>query len=139
MYNKSNYKFEFNFLFSKRSEFLSLFFTHMDLNPDQAPNLKFWVISLAIFITLSLYSRIQNKRRAMFISFVGYILIKGAPFFNLFFYFGYVWKKYLLFRWRAILIGVRLLFLQNVPGDTFIQGPTSIPDSRVERFTWINE
>ena len=30
-----------------------------------------------------------------------------------------------------ILGGLRLLFLPNVPGATFIQGGTSIPESRV--------
>jgi hypothetical protein len=30
--------------------------------------------------------------------------------------------------------GLRLLFFQNVPGGTFIQGATSIPDSRESNF-----
>ena len=40
----------------------------------------------------------------------------------------------LLERGLRLFKGLRLLFLPNVPGATFIQGGTFIPDSRVSTF-----
>ena len=63
----------------------------------------------------SMYSRVQNKRTPMFINF--FLNFQGL-------------RSYYLKDFYYISLHI-LFFLSNFPEDTFIQGATSIPDSRV--------
>ena len=54
--------------------------------------------------------------------------------FLLCFSFGYVLENQIICHFKGglrLFKGLRLLFLTNFPGATFIQGATFIPDSRV--------
>ena len=44
---------------------------------------------------------------------------------------GYAYSRDYVYCFCQMLQGLRLLFLPNVPGATFIQGGTFIPESRV--------
>ena len=60
----------------------------------------------------SMYSRVRNIRTPMFINFLKFFQGLRSYYF-------------------AHFKGLPLFFLSNFPEDTFIQGATSIPDSRV--------
>ena len=90
-------------------------------------------LTLTIYITSNwrwrfcqiLYSRVRNKRTTTFINF--WIFFQG-----LWSYYR-LKKLYILYKFEHFK-GLRLFFLSNFPEATFIQGATSIPDSRVDRF-----
>ena len=81
----------------------------------------------------------------------GYMLIKGGTFinlviflpFNFFFYFfsfSYVYENQIICHFKRglhLFKGLCLLFLPNVPGATFIQRGTSIPESRVPKTKYV--
>ena len=91
----------------------------------------------------TLESRINIQVRLSIFEFfsMGYILIKGGfDFFFFFFFFSkllFVWlcredSNYLIFEGGLHLLKrLRILFLSNFTGETFILGATSILDSRV--------
>ena len=111
-------------------------------------------VSHKTFVTIrqsfATYSRVRNKHTGTLINFWGffsrgYVLIKGGYVywflskknFLRIFNFLFLWlcikeSNYLLFK-RGLHLFKRLclLFLPNVPGATFIQGGTSIPEYRV--------
>ena len=94
------------------------------------------------FSWLLTYFRLPNKRRATFINFrtffLCYVLIKGcyvSYFFNFEIDFKNIWLiinsitiggYVYIFKWLC------LLFYSHFSRTTFVQGATSIPDSRVE-------
>ena len=75
----------------------------------------------------------------------GATIIQGGTFINFliflsfkyFFSFGCVLKNQIICHFKGglrLFKGLHLLFLPNVPGAMFIQGGTSIPESRVKVF-----
>ena len=96
---------------------------------------------------LSRESRINVRVRLLILGLFssGYVLIKGGMFINFltFFIFLIFFTSFPLAMCKKIEFicyfkgglclfkGLCLLFLRNVPGATFIQGGTSIPESRV--------
>ena len=95
---------------------------------------------------MAIYSRVWNKHSGTLINSGATSLLKGATFVDFWFFQNFsipfnflllcLWIKdsnHLLFERRLHLFkGICLLFLQYVPGATFIQGVTFIPDSWVQ-------
>ena len=88
-------------------------------------------IFIETYFSKCTYSRVWNKHTGTLINFW------FLKFFLRLFNFLFLWlctkdSNYLLFkRGLRLFKGLCLLFLPNVPGATFIQGGTLIPDSRV--------
>ena len=70
------------------------------------------------------YSRVRNKHTPRFINF--WKFFQGLQS-----YYGLKRLKFYYIHTFAHFKGLPLFFLSNFPEDTFIQGATSIPDSRV--------